>query len=261
MVGFASTEHFIGGKRMSIGTIKRWFFWGWLLFFIGLTMTLIVALFSFWDTMQPYRHYLLGLWNGGVKFILSPVVWLVFGITGLLLIAVKRVRTRALEQGYKLKIVPVQKIGDYPHYQHQAYIQVENVGTGKLTCVARLLQVTKVNLDAEERYRRIDVNELNPNGRYLGWGRNATWFEKLDESSPPTLVHLVDSAQGQRAKFLFAEFEESPPIAGGVYRVHVEFLRWKDGRYVKFSELEETLLVADDGLVWAKNYGEQNGNE
>jgi len=247
------------GKFFSWGAIdeqaKRllWYL-GWIVFSVGAIPASILVVSTTWDNISPSRQtYLINLWNS-IQYLFSWFL-LFFGVAGLFAVWITRLRKQQIEKGLELKIIPVGKRGKYPDYYHKAYIQVENIGKGKITCAARLVKVTRINLNDIE-HQDIDVNWLNPDGLYLGWGERGAWFEKINESGPPIIVHLVSGyfrrSASDKVVFLFAGYQESPSINYGQYIIQVQFLRWKDGRYLKFASFEETLKVSSSGFEWMK---------
>jgi len=173
-----------------------------------------------------------------------------------LIIGGKHLRKAQIEKGYKIQTTPVIKVPDDVGGYRRANILVENIGKGKITCAAKLTKITMKELNGSKRIE-IDVNVINPYGRFLKWessySATSNDYAVLNEGIPVSIELLGSHRESyifsDSMKFLFADGSSTPPIPFGDYMITVEFLRWTGTRYIKLHTFEETLKSSHD-LIW-----------
>lgn len=234
---------------------------GFVFLTFGGFLTVIVSVLQIWDS---YSLIILpiwsSVWNVVLQYINSLAFWLIVGLAGLSTISLRWVRTKQIEKGYKLQVIPV----DDPENK-EAHIQVENIGQGNFRCAARLVKITERRKQKGGRGKNIEVVDLYPNSPYLGWA-NGYAYETLYMRSPTTIdlvtgsFHSVPSGMyGQNSRsvytgsFIFSGYGKSKSLDNVRYTVCVKFLRWNGLHYVEMIEFNETLEINSDGVKWIKD--------
>lgn len=157
----------------------------------------------------------------------------------LLLIAIYITRNVIREKGYELSVSAV--VHD-EHGTPDANILVENIGKGKIKCVAR---VVKVSFYDGKDHNEIKVDDINPNGRFLQWGSKneyAVLTEKI-----PQVVNLITVDKNDGAKILFSRGAGyrpySSPLTTGKYRLEINFFRINGAKQVYMCNFVRTLEI------------------
>jgi len=246
-----------GGAKVSEPTRKRLFLWGSIFLFIGFFLTILVSIFQILSSYSFVVVVIWGLVLQVILYITSPTFILVFGLSGLSITGLRQLRIRQIEKGYKIQAIPVMDEREYNvgAPSRYAYIQVENIGRGEVTCAARLVKLTRKPLWRGTR-QEVKVSEINPHGHYLGWGQRRNGYEILRERIPTT-VCLIIKHYRDKARFIFAGSEVSQPIEPGHYTIRIELLRWKGRKWIDFLNFEETLEV-NNNLEWKKRKTRSN---
>ena len=163
-------------------------------------------------------------------------------------------RNKLTEWGYKIKTTPVIRFRTVDDNYRMANILVENIGKGKITCAAKLAKV-KIKFPDEKEAQDVDVNILNPYGRFLKWERrnSGSDYAILSEGIPNTIELMISYREhytyGNKMIFWFSDDSSTQPIPFGDYTITIDFLRWNGTRYLKLSTFEETIQIGDE-IEW-----------
>lgn len=239
---------------------KRWYLWIWQLF--------LYVLFIIRDEYATRIIFKLGDKNWGkmVEVLLSFVPKNASG-WGLLILCLSVISILIYDffdtKEFRELKLQAQAIGTVKNRNNQdmereAYIQVTNTGNKEFTCIAQLVKVARKPLRGRN-YKEIDVNELNPVGNFLGWGKNGIDHTVLFPRVPKTIV-LMRSHRNYRALahrdemcFMFPGYEKDlPPIEFGYYTIQVDFyyLDLENNKDKKFFTFDGKLKVDRNELKW-----------
>lgn len=181
------------------------------------------------------------------RIILGGILLLVFVISTTI--------TIIREHGYKLSTSAVL---NSEYGSQDANILVENIGKGKIKCVARLVRVTFSEQDKSKKRKAEDikVDALNPDGRFLLWKGNYSCV--ILSENIPQVINLVTVDKNDGAKILFfreANYKPySSPLKPGKNLLEIDLLRMKGVRQVCMCKFARTLEIeskySGSSLVW-----------